>query len=70
LVQDQVGSLFTVWAPMTVATIALPAFHGWSDKVPRNRQAKQRLLNFPITRRSWGVSRQVLITWGHSHVAR
>ena len=66
LVQDQVGSLFTVWGPMTLATLLLYPF-----------VRSERKASAPVQSRNWkdvvlfmilaliGVfPGQVLVTWG------
>ena len=66
LVQDQVGSLFTVWAPMTLATIMLyPLIRAERKNSPPHgkRGWKDVLLFFILA--GFGVfPGQVLITWG------
>jgi len=65
LVQDQVGSLFTVWGPMTLATLMLYPLIRWeagSDRRPP-RKRSDILIFFLLA--SLGVfPGQVLITWG------
>jgi len=65
LVQDQVGSLFTVWGPMTLATLMLYPLIRWearSDSRPP-RKRSDILIFFLLA--SLGVfPGQVLITWG------
>ncbi|HMD85964.1 MAG TPA: DMT family transporter [Terriglobia bacterium] len=66
LVQDQVGSLFTVWAPMTLATIMLyPLIRAERKNFPPHgkRGWKDVLLFFILA--LFGVfPGQVLVTWG------
>jgi drug/metabolite transporter (DMT)-like permease len=65
LVQDQVGSLFTVWGPMTLATIMLyPLVRLESkDAFPGERRGSDILIFFLLA--LVGVfPGQVLITWG------
>ena len=66
LVQDQVGSLFTVWAPMTLATVMLYPFiraEGKKASVRRPVGLRDVMLFFILA--LVGVfPAQVLITWG------
>ena len=65
LVQDQVGSLFTVWAPMTLATVLLYPFVR-SDRraaATRSRNWKDVVL-FLILAVIGVFPGQVLVTWG------
>ncbi|MGH9432070.1 MAG: DMT family transporter [Terriglobia bacterium] len=65
LVQDQMGSLFTVWGPMTLATLMLYPHVRLEkrDKTRRERSRKDILLFFVLA--AVGVfPGQVLITWG------
>jgi len=66
LVQDQVGSLFTVWAPMTLATLMLYPLIRSEDKsayrdAPRS---KRDILVFLLLGILGIFPGQVLITWG------
>ncbi len=66
LVQDQVGSLFTVWAPMTLATVMLYPF----VRAERNSSASARGRNwkdvvlFLILALIGVFPGQVMVTWG------
>ena len=65
LVQDQVGSLFTVWGPMTLATLMLYPLV-WSER--KNADHKERhssdILLFLLLAAVGVVPGQVFITWG------
>ncbi len=66
LVQDQVGSLFTVWAPMALATIMLYPFVHSEEKNAagiRHRTHKDVLL-FLVLALVGVFPGQVLVTWG------
>jgi drug/metabolite transporter (DMT)-like permease len=66
LVQDQVGPLFTVWGPMTLATILLYPFIRAERRNSRKRSCRTRkdILLF-LTLAIVGIfPGQVLITWG------
>jgi drug/metabolite transporter (DMT)-like permease len=66
LVQDQVGSLFTVWAPMTLATVLLYPFVRSESKgstAVRNRNWKDVVL-FLVLAVIGVFPGQVLVTWG------
>ena len=66
LVQDQVGSLFTVWAPMTLATLMLYPFVRSEQKNAAHRAERgwKDVLLF-LTLAVVGVfPAQVLVTWG------
>jgi len=66
LVQDQVGPLFTVWAPMTLATIMLYPFVRAERKnsSPQGRRGGKDVLLF-FTLAVFGVfPAQILLTWG------
>jgi drug/metabolite transporter (DMT)-like permease len=66
LVQDQVGSLFTVWAPMTLATIMLLPFIQAEKKragSPGPREWRDVLL-FAVLALIGVFPGQVLVTWG------
>jgi len=66
LVQDQVGPLFTVWGPMTLATVMLyPLIRGerQNDTGPNKRRKKDILYYFLMA--ALGVfPAQVWVTWG------
>jgi drug/metabolite transporter (DMT)-like permease len=66
LVQDQVGSLFTVWAPMTLATIMLYPFVRAERKnsSPQGGWGKKDVLLFFILALFGVFPGQVLVTWG------
>jgi len=66
LVQDQVGSLFTVWAPMTLATIMLyPFVRAERQKAaPQSRRGWKDVLLFFMLAFIGVFPGQVLITWG------
>jgi len=66
LVQDQVGSLFTVWAPMTLATIMLyPLVRAERGKSPvlSGRSGKDILLFLTLSVLG-AFPAQILLTWG------
>lgn len=66
LVQDQVGSLFTVWAPMTLATFMLYPFARSESKASaavRDRNWKDVAL-FMVLAIIGVFPGQVLVTWG------
>lgn len=66
LVQDQVGSLFTVWAPMSLATAMLYPLIRAERNDPRRtgRQRKREPLLFLLLAAAGVFPGQVLITWG------
>lgn len=66
LVQDQVGPLFTVWAPMTLATLMLYPFVRAERKnaTPQPGRGRKDLLLFFILAFFGVFPGQVLITWG------
>jgi drug/metabolite transporter (DMT)-like permease len=64
LVQDQVGSLFTVWGPMTMATVLLyPLVRGERKAAPGQRRRSDIFL-FLILALLGVLPGQVLITYG------
>lgn len=66
LVQDQVGSLFTVWAPMTLATLMLYPLIRAEDKSAYQaaERNKRDILIFFLLALVGVFPGQVLITWG------
>ena len=65
LVQDQVGSLFTVWGPMTLATILLWPLVGSEAKGIEKRDWRSSdILIFLLLAVVGVFPGQVLITWG------
>lgn len=65
LVQDQVGSLFTVWGPMTLATIMLlPLIIAEKKSGPTGKHYKRDLLTFFILALFGIFPGQILVTWG------
>jgi drug/metabolite transporter (DMT)-like permease len=63
LVQDQVGSLFTVWAPMTLATVMLyPLMRG--ERRSSDRRERYDVLLFLVLALVGVFPGQVFITWG------
>lgn len=65
LVQDQVGSLFTVWGPMTLATIMLyPLIRQEPRKGAPYLRRKSNVLVFLVLAILGVFPGQVLITWG------
>ena len=65
LVQDQVGSLFTVWGPMTLATLMLYPLIRWEARSDRHPPRKRSDILIFFLLASLGVfPGQVLITWG------
>ena|SRR5690348_6726712 len=66
LVQDQVGALFTVWGPMTLATIMLiPMVAGEKrENYPRSGRSRRDLLVFFLLALVGIFPGQVFITWG------
>jgi drug/metabolite transporter (DMT)-like permease len=68
LVQDQVGSYFTVWGPMTLATLMLYPIIRWerqhqTEGLP-SRKSKRDILIFFLLAFLGVFPGQVLITWG------
>src|SRR3984893_12792136 len=65
LVQDQFGSLFTVWGPMTLATVMLyPLVRLESKSVANNDRRSSDILIFLLLAVVGVFPGQVLITWG------
>ncbi len=66
LVQDQVGSLFTVWAPMTLATVMLYPLVRAEAKTspPRAARGWKDVVLFLVLALIGVFPGQVLITWG------
>jgi EamA domain-containing membrane protein RarD len=65
LVQNQVGPLFTVWGPMTLATIMLyPLIRLEPREEGEQRQEKRRWLTYLALAGFGVVPGQVLMTWG------
>ena len=65
LVQDQVGSLFTVWGPMTLATVMLYPLLRLEAKSPENRDWRTSdILVFLLLAVVGVFPGQVFITWG------
>lgn len=66
LVQDQVGALFTVWGPMTLATIMLIPMVALERRGPSARKEKSRrdVLAFFLLALLGIFPGQVFITWG------
>jgi drug/metabolite transporter (DMT)-like permease len=65
LVQDQVGSLFTVWGPMTLATVMLyPLVRLESKSVKNNERRSSDILIFLLLAAVGVFPGQVFITWG------
>ncbi len=66
LVQDQVGSLFTVWAPMTLATVMLYPLvrHERSGESPKHGRGWKDVILFFILAAIGVFPGQVLLTWG------
>jgi drug/metabolite transporter (DMT)-like permease len=65
LVQDQVGSLFTVWGPMTLATVMLyPLVKLEAKSGEPNDQRSSDILIFLLLAVVGVFPGQVLITWG------
>lgn len=65
LVQDQVGSLFTVWGPMTLATILLyPLVRSEAKSTPKRDWRSSDILIFLLLAVVGVFPGQVLITWG------
>src|ERR1700722_13786634 len=64
LVQDQVGSLFTVWGPMTLATVMLyPLVRLESKSVRNNERRSSDILIFLLLAVVGVFPGQVFITW-------
>jgi drug/metabolite transporter (DMT)-like permease len=64
LVQNQVGPLFTVWGPMTLATIMLyPLIRLEPREEGEQRQEKRRWLTYLALAGFGVVPGQVLMTW-------
>jgi drug/metabolite transporter (DMT)-like permease len=65
LVQDQVGPLFTVWGPMTLATIMLyPLIRAERNSSPPSARHKKDILMFFLLALLGVFPGQVLITYG------
>ena len=66
LVQDQVGSLFTVWGPMTLATVMLYPLVKLEAKSgePKDKRSSGDILIFLLLAVVGVFPGQVLITWG------
>jgi len=65
LVQDQVGSLFTVWGPMTLATVMLyPLVRLESKSAANHARRSSDILIFLLLAVVGVFPGQVLITWG------
>ena len=65
LVQDQVGSLFTVWGPMTLATIMLyPIVYRERNADQAGRRYKSDIWLFLVLALVGAFPGQVLVTWG------
>jgi drug/metabolite transporter (DMT)-like permease len=65
LVQDQVGSLFTVWGPMTLATIMIyPLIRLEAQSTDRSAWRSSDILVFLVLAVLGVFPGQVLITWG------
>src|SRR5437867_442027 len=66
LVQDQVGSLFTVWGPMTLATLMLyPLIRSENrDEYQPKGRSKEDLLLFFLLALVGVFPGQVMVTWG------
>jgi len=65
LVQDQVGSLFTVWGPMTLATVMLYPLVRLEANSPENRDWRTSdILVFLLLAVVGVFPGQVFITWG------
>jgi drug/metabolite transporter (DMT)-like permease len=65
LVQDQVGSLFTVWGPMTLATVMLYPLVRLEAKSAENKDRRiSDILIFLLLAMAGVFPGQVLITWG------
>jgi drug/metabolite transporter (DMT)-like permease len=65
LVQDQVGSLFTVWGPMTLATVMLyPLVRLESKSVKNSERRSSDILIFLLLAVVGVFPGQVFITWG------
>lgn len=65
LVQDQVGSLFTVWGPMTLATVLLyPLVKVEAKRVENRDWRRSDILIFLLLAVVGVFPGQVLITWG------
>ncbi|OGG02619.1 MAG: hypothetical protein A3F83_13250 [Candidatus Glassbacteria bacterium RIFCSPLOWO2_12_FULL_58_11] len=66
LVQDQVGALFTVWGPMTLATLLLYPFIKAEKKAGARsgRRSRRDILLFFMLAALGIFPGQILITWG------
>jgi len=66
LVQNQVGPLFTVWGPMTLATLMLLPLIAWEEREPnwKSGRSKRDLFTFFLLALLGIFPGQVLITWG------
>ena len=66
LVQDQVGALFTVWGPMTLATVMLVPLVVWERRSTnqKSHRSKRDLLTFFLLSLLGIFPGQVIITWG------
>ena len=66
LVQDQVGSLVTVWGPMTLATVMLFPLIGWEKREDYKNAARSKkdILMFFVLAAVGVFPGQVVVTWG------
>ncbi len=64
LVQDQVGALFTVWGPMTLATVMLYPLIRRERKTDPKPRPKSDILIYALLALLGVFPGQVLITWG------
>src|SRR5579864_6626389 len=65
LVQDQVGSMFTVWGPMTLATIMLYPLVRLESRTAASRERRASdILIFLLLALVGVFPGQVIITWG------
>src|ERR1700730_5076207 len=65
LVQDQVGSLFTVWGPMTLATVMLyPLVKAERKRTTAIRKTNSDSLLFCLLALCGVFPAQILLTWG------
>lgn len=64
LVQDQVGALFTVWAPMTLATVLLWPFIRAERRTCKRDWRRSDILLFFVLAAVGVFPGQVIVTWG------
>ncbi|MFB3828049.1 MAG: DMT family transporter [Bryobacteraceae bacterium] len=64
LVQDQVGALFTVWGPMTLATVLLWPFIRAERRTGKRDWRRSDIFMFLVLAAAGVFPGQVVVTWG------